>query len=72
MVLLFGLTDQEVVRDVRNYRNEDVVGRSFYLSLEVNTVIGKYFLNCMNKHSKIFFENIGPVYANIQRCSSSR
>lgn len=64
MVSLFGLTalDQEVARDLRNYRNEAVVGRSFYVSLEVNTVIGKYFLNCMNKHSKIFLENIEPIY----------
>lgn len=64
MVSLFGLTalDQEVTRDLRNYRNEAVVGRSFYVSLEVNTVIGKYFLNCMNKHSKIFLENIEPIY----------
>lgn len=47
---------------MRNYSNEAVVGRSFYVSLEVNTVIGKYFLNCMNKHSKSFLENIEPVY----------
>lgn len=49
-------------RDLRNFRNEAVVGRSFYVSLEVNTVIGKYFLNCMNKHSKMLVESTEPVY----------
>lgn len=38
------------------------MGRSFYVSLEVSTVIGKYFLNCMNKHSKVFLGNIEPIY----------
>lgn len=39
-----------------------MVGRSFYVSLEVNPVIGKYFLNCMNKHSKMLVESTEPVY----------
>lgn len=37
------------------------MGRSFYVSLEVNTVIGTYFLNCMNKHSKMLVESTEPV-----------
>lgn len=35
---MLSLDNQEVVRDLRNYRNEAVRSRSFYLSLEVNTV----------------------------------
>lgn len=37
-------------------------GTEHYDHRVLNTVIGKYFLNCMNKHSKIFLENIEPVY----------